>query len=273
MVAERSPGVRIIALDRDPVAVERAQARLGERAEVFHAPFAELSDVLDKAQVRQVDAVLFDLGVSSMQLDNDERGFAYSRDTMLDMRMDPNVGLPASQVLATYSQADLARVLRVYGEERFAGRIAAAIVAARASGPIERSGQLVDLIRTAIPAPARRTGGNPAKRTFQALRVEVNRELEQIERALPQAIGRLRVGGRIVVMSYQSLEDRLVKQLLGSYAQSKAPVGLPVEPADDSPVLRLLTRGADKATEAELATNPRSRPLRLRAAEKIKELV
>ncbi|MDR2567025.1 MAG: 16S rRNA (cytosine(1402)-N(4))-methyltransferase RsmH [Bifidobacteriaceae bacterium] len=271
LVAARFPAARIVGLDRDPVAVARSQALLGAAAQVVAAPFAELSQVLDRLDVPAADAVLFDLGVSSVQLDLDERGFAYSRDTFLDMRMDQSTGPTAADILATYSKADLARVLAEFGEERFAGRIARAVVQARAETPIERSGQLVDLIRAAIPAPARRTGGHPAKRTFQALRVAVNGELEQIKAGLPAAIERLAVGGRVVVMSYQSLEDALVKRVLAEGAKSSAPPGLPVEPEQTKPYLKLLTRGAEHASPQETAANPRSQSLRLRAAERIRK--
>jgi 16S rRNA (cytosine1402-N4)-methyltransferase len=238
---------------------------------VVHAPFAELDAVLDGLDIPLVHAVLLDLGVSSVQLDTDSRGFAYSRDTVLDMRMDASAGRTAAEVLASYSREDLARVLSNYGQERFAWRIAGRIVRERAAAPITRSGQLVELIKACVPAPSRRTGGNPAKRTFQALRVEVNSELDQLAAVLPQAIGRLAVGGRIVVMSYQSLEDTVVKNVFAARATSGAPPGLPVEPEWAKPTLALLTRGAEHASEAERQSNPRSQPLRLRAAEKIRE--
>jgi 16S rRNA (cytosine1402-N4)-methyltransferase len=271
-VAERCPAARLIGLDRDPEAVRHARARLGPEALVVHAAFADLGATLDAAGAPTPDAVLFDLGASSPQLDSDERGFAYSRDTPLDMRMDPAGPLTAAEILATYPRAELARVLREYGEERYAWGIAGRIVARREAAPILRSGELVDLVRAAIPAAARRTGGNPAKRTFQALRVEVNSELDQLEAALPEAIRRLRVGGRVVVMSYQSLEDAVARRVLGGAAKSSAPAGLPVEPASARPTLRLLTRGAEHATAEEQQSNPRARPLRLRAAEKIREI-
>ncbi|MDR2114379.1 MAG: 16S rRNA (cytosine(1402)-N(4))-methyltransferase RsmH [Bifidobacteriaceae bacterium] len=278
-VAERFPEARIIGLDRDPEAVERARARLGDRAEIFHAPFTELGRILDgigrsaadpTSGPEAPDAILFDLGVSSMQLDQDRRGFAYSRDTALDMRMDGGQELTAAQILATYSREELTRVFKSYGEERYAWRIAGRVVAARQQAPLERSGQLVDLIKQSVPAASRRTGGNPAKRVFQALRVEVNRELDQLEVALPQAVQRLRVGGRLVVMSYQSLEDTMVKRILTAAATSSAPPGLPVEPESTKPVLKLLTRGAEPASELEQTENRRSAPLRLRAAQKIR---
>jgi 16S rRNA (cytosine1402-N4)-methyltransferase len=271
LVADRFPAARIVGLDRDPTAVAQSQLRLGPAAQVVQARFGDLAAVLDAQDVPAADAVLFDLGVSSVQLDRDERGFAYSRDTGLDMRMDPSTGPTAAEILATYSQAELAKVLRDFGQERFAGRIAAAVVAARAAGAVERSGQLVELIRQAVPAPARRRGGHPAKRTFQALRVAVNGELDQLAAGLPQAVERLKPGGRIIVMSYQSLEDRIVKAVLRAGAESTAPPDLPVEPDQSKPYLRLLTRGAEPASPAERAANPRSAPLRLRAAERIRE--
>jgi len=273
-VARHFGEVRIIALDRDPQAVDQASARLaqfGQRARVVRANFDHIDQVCAEQGVDAIDAALFDLGVSSFQLDNDHRGFAYSRPTRLDMRMDQTEGQTAAQVLATYSRGELIRVLRDYGQERFAGAIATAIVHARQDKPIEHSDQLVDLIRSAIPAPARRQGGHPAKRVFQALRVEVNGELEAIEKALPTAIDLLRVGGRLVVMSYQSLEDQAVKRILKSGLTDRAPAGLPIVPDLAKPYLRALTRGAELVTAAELAANSRSAPLRLRSVEKIRE--
>jgi 16S rRNA (cytosine1402-N4)-methyltransferase len=203
-----------------------------------------------------------------MQLDRTDRGFAYSQDAPLDMRMDPTTGLTAADVLNTYDAVDLARVLRAYGEERFASRIAARIVVERKVAPFTTSARLVELIRDAIPAAARRTGGNPAKRTFQALRIEVNGELDVLRRAIPAALSRLAVGGRIVVMSYQSLEDRIVKQALAVGAHPSVPDDLPIVPVDRQPWLRLITRGAERADENEIAANPRSAPVRVRAAER-----
>src|SRR5690606_514583 len=200
-----------------------------------------------------------------MQLDEPERGFAYAQDAPLDMRMDPSAPLTAADVLNTYPEADLVRILRTYGEERFAARIARAVVAAR---PLTRTSELVSVVRSAIPAAARTTGGNPAKRTFQAVRIEVNDELGTLERALPAALECVAVGGRIVVLAYHSLEDRLVKRALARGATSSAPPGLPVEPETHRPYLRLLTRGAEQADEAERAANPRSSSVRLRAAER-----
>ncbi|MCL2454336.1 MAG: 16S rRNA (cytosine(1402)-N(4))-methyltransferase RsmH [Micrococcales bacterium] len=263
--------VRVIGIDRDPQAIELATGRLsgyGDRFTAVRAVYDEIATVLADLGTTPVHGVLMDLGVSSLQLDETERGFSYAHDAPLDMRMDPTDGITAAEVLATYDETALARVLKEYGEERFARRIAAQIVASRARSPLTRTSQLVDLVRAAIPAAARATGGHPAKRTFQALRIEVNGELSVLARALPQAVEQLAVGGRIVVESYQSLEDRLVKRTFAAGATSSAPRGLPVEPADAAPYLRLITRGAELADETEVARNPRSASVRLRAAER-----
>jgi 16S rRNA (cytosine1402-N4)-methyltransferase len=215
--------------------------------------------------------VLFDLGVSSLQLDADERGFSYSRDADLDMRMDRHGGPTAADVLNTYPVPELARVLREYGEERFAGRIAGAVGRRRGERPFQRSGDLVELLYATVPAASRRTGGHPAKRTFQALRIEVNGELAAWTAALPAALDALRVGGRIVVMAYHSLEDRITKRELQERSTSSTPVGLPVELPGHGPSFRLLVRGAEQANDDEVADNPRAASLRLRAAERIGE--
>jgi 16S rRNA (cytosine1402-N4)-methyltransferase len=270
------PGAVLIGLDRDPAALALARARLApyaERTHLVHAVSDELPEVLDELGYPEVDGALFDLGVSSMQLDEPERGFAYSRDTALDMRMDQSSGRTAEDVVNDADPAELTRILRVYGEERFASRIAAAIVRERRRARITSSARLADLVRGAIPAAARRTGGNPAKRTFQALRIEVNRELAALESALPAVVDRLAPGGRVVVLSYHSLEDRITKHVLAAQARSTAPVELPVEPPGTGPRLRLLTRGAELPDEAEVAANPRAASVRLRAAERIDESV
>ncbi|WP_309134789.1 16S rRNA (cytosine(1402)-N(4))-methyltransferase RsmH [Cellulomonas sp.] len=267
------PGVRVVGIDRDPQALELAGRRLatfGDRFTGVHAVYDEIPDVLDRLGLPSVQGVLMDLGVSSLQLDEVERGFAYSHDAPLDMRMDPTRGATAAEVLNTYDERALARVLHVYGEERFAARIARAVVRRREQAPLTRTGELVDIVRASIPAATRKTGGHPAKRTFQALRIEVNGELAALERALPAAIEALAVGGRIVVESYQSLEDRLVKRALAAGATSSAPPDLPVEPATHAPYLRLLTRGAEEADAEELARNPRAQSVRLRAAERVR---
>jgi 16S rRNA (cytosine1402-N4)-methyltransferase len=268
------PDARVVGIDRDPEALDAARTRLGdltERVTFVHAVYDQLATTLAGLALGPVDAVLFDLGVSSLQLDRTDRGFAYAADAPLDMRMDPTGGPSAADVLRTYSEAELTRVLRVYGEERFAHRIAAAVVGTRRDAPIESTGQLVALVREAIPAPARRRGGHPAKRTFQALRIEVNHELDALRRAFPQAVDAVCVGGRVVVLSYHSLEDRLVKRELAARSRSTLPEGLPVPAAEAQPEFRLLTRGAERADETEIAANPRARSVRLRAAERLRE--
>jgi len=267
----RFPEVRLVGLDRDTAALElsgRRLARFAGRTLLVHAVYDELPRVLAEAGLPAVDGVLFDLGVSSMQLDEADRGFAYSQDAPLDMRMDQTRGITAADVLNTYSGKDIARVLREYGEEKFAGRIADAVVRERQREPFTTSARLVGIIRDSIPAPARRTGGNPAKRTFQALRIEVNGELEVLERAIPAAIDALAVGGRIVVMSYQSLEDRIAKRAMVARATSDVPDDLPFVPAGHEPELRMLTRSSEKASPAEIEENPRAASVRLRAAER-----
>ena len=266
------PTVRLVGLDRDPRALARSRERLapfGDRVSLVHAVYDEFAEVLARLGVDTVDSVLFDLGVSSMQLDEVERGFSYARDAPLDMRMDPTGGPTAADVVNGYPVAELARVLRVYGEEKFADRIARAIVKERERSALTSSARLAELVRDAIPAPARRTGGHPAKRTFQALRIEVNGELAALSAALPQALDALSVGGRIVVLSYHSLEDRIVKQALAQRARSTAPVELPVLPPGTGPTLRLLTRGAELPSDSEVAANPRAASVRLRAAERV----
>jgi len=220
------PHVRVVGLDRDTQALELAGRRLapfGDRFTPVHAIYDEIGDVLERLGIAQVQGVLMDLGVSSLQLDEAERGFSYAHDAPLDMRMDATAGLTAADVVNTYDERELARILRVYGEERFAPRIARNIVRARASAPLTRTGELVDILRASIPAATRKTGGHPAKRTFQALRIEVNGELEVLERAVPASIETLAVGGRIVVEAYQSLEDRIVKRAFAAGATSSAP--------------------------------------------------
>lgn len=271
-VLEQFPEARVVGVDRDPHALELAGERLAPHAarlSLVHAVYDEIPDVLADLGLERLDGVLFDLGVSSMQLDLRERGFAYAEDAPLDMRMDDTVGTTAAEVLNTYSAADLARVLRGYGEERFARQIARAVVRARESEPFTTSGRLVELLRETIPAPARRTGGHPAKRTFQALRIEVNDELGALRRALPAAVGALGVGGRMVVLSYHSLEDRLTKQVVTAGTRSVAPPDLPVVPAELEPPLRSLTRGAEQASPAEVTENPRAASVRLRAVERV----
>ncbi|WP_295625715.1 16S rRNA (cytosine(1402)-N(4))-methyltransferase RsmH [uncultured Corynebacterium sp.] len=293
------PGLHLIGLDRDRAALDAARRRLerfGDRFVGVQTRFDGLADVIaidggvavpgfDPDDPDAVDpsaapialareaglaGSLFDLGVSSMQLDQVDRGFAYRVDAPLDMRMDPTTGPTAADVLNGYSHGDLARILSTYGDERFAGRIATAVLRERDKEPFSTSGRLVELLYDAIPAASRRTGGHPAKRTFQALRVEVNRELEALENVLPMACEGLAVGGRTVCMSYQSLEDRLVKREFAERVKSTTPAGLPMELPGHEPKFRLVTRGAVKADEAEIAENPRAAPVRVRCIERIR---
>ena len=271
---EAHPQLTLVGLDRDPAALERSTARLARfagRTHLVHAVYDRMPEVLASLGLDGVEGVLFDLGVSSMQLDLAERGFAYAQDAPLDMRMDPTTGPTAGAVVNDYPVAELARVLREYGEERFAMRIAQAIDRARRVAPLTSTAQLAELVRTAIPAATRRHGGHPAKRTFQALRIEVNGELAALRAAVPAALDALRVGGRAVVLSYQSLEDRIVKHSLAALAADTTPVDLPVTLADRGPQLRLLTRGSEAASAEEIAANPRAASVRLRAAERIRE--
>ena len=269
----RTPA-RLIALDRDPEALRRSGERLAAyagRTTLVHAVYDELPEVLAGLGLERVDGVLFDLGVSSLQLDEADRGFSYAKDAPLDMRMDPTRGATAADVVNGYEGRALARLLTTYGEERFARRIADAIVRERAREPFSGTARLADLVREAIPAATRRTGGHPAKRTFQALRIEVNDELGVLRRAVPAAVDALAVGGRIVVLSYQSLEDKVVKAELVARSTSTVPVDLPFVPEGSAPELRLLVRGAEQASEQEVAANPRAASVRLRAAERQRE--
>lgn len=266
------PELRLVGLDRDPQALARSSERLApfaDRVTLVHAVYDQLPEVLAELGLSSVQGILFDLGVSSMQLDEPDRGFAYSADAPLDMRMDPGSGLTAAEILNTYSAADLARVLREYGEERFAQRIAARVVRERARAPFVSSGRLVELIRDAIPAPARRTGGHPAKRTFQALRIEVNGELEILRRAIPASLDALACGGRMLVMSYQSLEDRIVKAAFVARVTPHVPDGLPIVPREFQPGYRLVTRGALTPDDAEIRQNPRAASVRVRCIERL----
>lgn len=263
------PGLHLIGLDRDPQALQIAGERLapfGDRVTLVRTRYDGIDDALAQAGVDEVGGVLFDLGVSSMQLDRTERGFSYSADAPLDMRMDSDAPLTAAEVVNTFAEKDLARILREFGEERFAGRIAKHIVRRR---PLTTTGELVELLYDAIPAPARRTGGHPAKRTFQALRIAVNSELDSLRAAIPAALAALEPGGRIVVMAYQSLEDRIVKTEFAAATASRTPPGLPVELPGHEPGFVAITRGAERATPEEIERNPRSAPVRLRALEKV----
>jgi 16S rRNA (cytosine1402-N4)-methyltransferase len=272
-VLERIPGSRVIGIDRDTYALGIAGerlARFGDRWTGVHAVYDEILDVVEEQGLDEVQAVLFDLGVSSMQLDQRERGFAYAEDAPLDMRMDATRGQTAADVLNTYSPADLTRILRDYGEEKFAKKIAYAVVNRREKVPFTTSGPLVELLYAEIPAPARRTGGHPAKRTFQALRMEVNDELGALRAALPASLDAVGVGGRVVVESYHSLEDRLTKRAFAEATKLDVPHDMPFVPPEAEPSFRLLTRGAEQANEAEIEENPRAASVRLRAVERTK---
>ncbi|WP_455952248.1 16S rRNA (cytosine(1402)-N(4))-methyltransferase RsmH [Arcanobacterium haemolyticum] len=268
------PSLRVIGIDRDEQAIELASARLapfGDRFQAVHTTYDDVDRVaFTYGKSGCVDAILMDLGVSSLQLDEVDRGFSYSQDAPLDMRMDTSKGMTAGELLNSYSHGEIARILRVYGEEKFASQIARAIVKRREDHPLERTRELADLVRDTIPAPARRKGGNPSKRTFQALRVAVNNELDVLEAAVPRALEALRVGGRIAVESYQSLEDRIVKDAFNVGLTSTSPAGLPMELADHAPYLAPLTRGAFKADRTEQELNPRSASVRLRGAERLR---
>ena len=270
----RHPRLTLVGLDRDPEALAIARRRLAahaDRVHLVHTVYDGIGEALAELGIPAVHGVLFDLGVSSLQLDAEDRGFSYSRDADLDMRMDPTTGPTAADVLNTYPAPALARVLREYGEERFASRIASAVVRRREQAPFRRSAELVELLYDAVPAASRRTGGHPAKRTFQALRIEVNGELDALRAALPAALDALAVGGRIVVLSYQSLEDRIVKRELTARAASTTPLDLPVELPGHGPEFKQLVRGAEQAGEDEIADNPRAASVRLRAAERLTE--
>jgi 16S rRNA (cytosine1402-N4)-methyltransferase len=217
-----------------------------------------------------VDAILLDLGVSSMQLDEADRGFAYSYDAPLDMRMDTTKGITAAEVVNTYSEQDLAKIFKEYGEERFAKQVAKAIVTTRATAQFSSSAALTALIAKVIPFIPGKSNGHPAKRVFQALRIEVNGELEVLTRTMPAAINALNIGGRLLVLAYHSLEDRIVKQALVAGSTSSAPIDLPIELPEHAPILKLVVKGAEQASESEILENPRAASVRLRAAEKIR---
>lgn len=269
---ERFPSLTVIGLDRDTDALAIARerlARFGDRARYVHTVYDGILDAIAAEGFGQVDAVLFDLGVSSLQLDRAERGFAYSKDAPLDMRMDGTTGRTAADIIATYSETELRHIFQDFGEEKLSARYAKAIVKARETQPILRSAELVSIIHDATPVAVQRQG-HPAKRVFQALRIEVNEELSVLQRAMPASLEGLNVGGRIVVLAYQSLEDRIVKRVLQAASTSSAPADLPMELPEHRPQFKLLVRGAELASEAEQAENPRAKPVRLRAAERVR---
>ena len=267
------PGLAVIGIDADQAAIEESRQLLGadaSRVTLVRAVYDQLADVLAELGLRHVHGVLFDLGVSSPQLDDQDRGFSYANDAPLDMRMNQAGELSAAEVINTYPAGRLARIFRDYGEERFARRIADAIVRERQRGPLTSTSRLAEIIKESIPAPARRTGGNPAKRTFQALRIEVNDELGSLRRALPDALDAIAVGGRIVVLAYHSLEDRIVKRELVKRSTDSTPAGLPVQLESARPHFKLLTSGAERPGTEELTANPRAASARLRAAERVR---
>jgi 16S rRNA (cytosine1402-N4)-methyltransferase len=244
-------------------------AKFGDRAVVVHAIYDQISTVLEDLGYDYVDGILFDLGVSSMQLDEADRGFAYSQDAPLDMRMDQSQGLSAFEILMTYDRNALVRILRAYGDEKFAPRIVDRIIEARSAGTLNSTKVLADIVKESIPAPARRTGGNPAKRTFQALRIEVNKELEVLSRAIPAALEAITISGRVVVMSYQSLEDKIVKAEFARVCKSGTPLGLPIDLPNSAAKYRLVITGSEAASDSEIESNPRAQSMRLRAVERL----
>ena len=266
------PNATVIGIDRDPKAIELASNRLaqfGERFIPVLAVYDEIASILDRLEIDSVNGILMDLGVSSMQLDLAERGFSYAQDAALDMRMDQTRGKTAADLIASLDESEMARIFRRYGEERFAGPIARRIVKERAISPIETSTRLNKIVADVVPQAPGKTAGHPAKRVYQALRIAVNDELGVLEDALPQAIDALAVGGRLVVMSYHSLEDGIVKEALQAAATSSTPVDMPIELPGTAPVLKIITRGVERATEYELEQNPRAASARLRAAQKL----
>mgnify|MGYP000253395892 CR=1 FL=1 len=269
---QKFPHLTVIGIDRDLDAIAKATTRLapfGDRLKTAHSTFDGIAQVVANLGVKHIDGALFDLGVSSMQLDQQERGFSYAHDAPLDMRMDRTQSLTAGEIINTYEPGQLVRILRTYGEEKFATRIVESIVKQRAIAPMNSTTQLAEMVKAAIPAATRRTGGNPAKRTFQALRIETNDELGTITRALPAALELLNVGARLVVMSFQSLEDRIVKQLFVASTTSGTPRNLPFELPEYAAKFSMITRGSETPTDAELAENSRSQSVRLRAIERV----
>jgi 16S rRNA (cytosine1402-N4)-methyltransferase len=266
------PTLHVIGIDRDESAIALAKVNVepyGDRLTIMHTTYDQIDEVLESQGLKEVAGILFDLGVSSMQLDEADRGFAYSHDAPLDMRMDQSQELTAQMIIDTYDRAALIRILRTYGEEKFAPRIADNIISARVTGSLRSTKALAELVKESIPAPARRTGGNPAKRTFQALRIEVNQELAVLERAIPAALNAIGVKGRVVVMSYQSLEDKIVKAHFAALTESTTPRGLPIELPDSAAKYALVMRGSQGADEEEILTNPRAGSMRLRAIERL----
>ncbi|WP_430593064.1 16S rRNA (cytosine(1402)-N(4))-methyltransferase RsmH [Humidisolicoccus flavus] len=269
---QRFPNLRLIGIDRDPDAIALAGKRLepfADRITLVETTYDNVAGAMGALGVAAIDAALYDLGVSSLQIDSAERGFAYSKDAPLDMRMDQQGDLTAAEIVATWAERDLSQIFHRYGDEKLAGRYARAIVNARESEPIVTSGRLVEILIAATPMAVQKKSGHPAKKVFQALRVVVNNELEVLETAMPAALDALSLGGRMVVLSYQSLEDRIVKRAIAERTVTSAPAGLPQELPEHAPSHRALVRGAELASEAERELNTRSIPVRLRAVERI----
>lgn len=271
----RFPDLRVLGIDRDPEALAKAKVRLqqfGHRVTYFQGTFDQIDEALEQAGVTEAQAVLMDLGVSSMQIDSRDRGFAYSFDAPLDMRMDGSSGKTAANLLSELSELELKRIFKEYGEEKYAGKIAASIITTRSAQPLKTSKQLAKLVSDVVPFIPGKSSGHPAKRVFQALRIAVNEELEILESALPKAIDSLSLGGRLLVLSYHSLEDRIVKQALARFSTSSAPLDLPFELPEHAPILKLVVKGAEVASTREISVNPRSASVKLRAAEKIRKV-
>ncbi len=269
---QRFENLTVIGIDRDKDALEKARARLapfGERFKSAHSVFDNFAEVVQSFGFKEVNGSLFDLGVSSMQLDQELRGFSYSHDAPLDMRMDQSTGITAAEIVNTFEPGEIVRILRTYGEEKFATRIVENIIKARAVLPLNSTVALATLVKESIPAATRRTGGNPAKRTFQALRIAVNDELGAIERAIPQALDLVIIGGRVIVMSFQSLEDRIVKEIFSEATTSRSPRELPIELPEFAAKFKLVFNSSEKASEAEIFENSRAASVRLRAIERV----
>ncbi len=272
-IAKRLSGGRLVAIDQDEAAIAAAGKRLevyGKCVQLVRSNFSEIADVCDRLELEGIDGLLLDLGVSSYQLDTAERGFSYQADAPLDMRMDKRRTLSAYDVVNTYDEAQIKRILFEYGEERYSALIAAAIVRERQKKPIETTLALSDLIRSAIPAHAREGGHHPAKRSFQAIRIEVNGELDVIAPAIRAAVARLNKGGRIAIITFHSLEDRIVKQTFASLAQGcTCPKDFPICVCGNKPTVKIITRKPILPSKQELEENPRSRSAKLRVAEKL----
>jgi 16S rRNA (cytosine1402-N4)-methyltransferase len=269
---QRFDNLTVIGIDRDLQAIAKAEVRLasfGARFKSAHSIFDDISEIVTSFGFSQINGVLFDLGVSSMQLDQEARGFSYSHDAPLDMRMDQSRGITAADIVNTFEPGEIVRILRIYGEEKFATRIVENIVKSRSIAPLNSTVALATLVKESIPAATRRTGGNPAKRTFQALRIAVNDELGAIERAIPQALSKIIVGGRVVVMSFQSLEDRIVKEIFAEASTSKSPRELPIELPEYAAKFKLVFNSSEKPSVTEIEENSRAASVRLRAIERV----